>query len=110
MTDEKPMTASDFIRKQPLGMKANEVIRAAKAAGFDPSSSLVYVIRSQMRAKADPSRKAQQQRDVDAFKVMFEPHTTPERERQLMGLAAELGLARSRELLDSARERIKAAL
>ena len=41
--------ASDFIRAQPVGATAPEVVEAGKAAGFDFSTSLVYAVRGRMK-------------------------------------------------------------
>lgn len=41
--------ASDFIRSQPLGMTAPDVVHAGKKAGFDFSNSLVYAVRGRMK-------------------------------------------------------------
>src|ERR1041385_5537772 len=43
------VTASDFIRSQPAGMKAKDVIDAAVKAGFKRfGTNLVYLVRSKM--------------------------------------------------------------
>jgi hypothetical protein len=46
-SDEK--NASDFIRAQPVGMTAPEVVEAGKKAGFEFSTSLVYAVRGRMK-------------------------------------------------------------
>ena len=46
-SDEK--NASDFIRAQPGGMTAPEVVEAGKKAGFEFSTSLVYAVRGRMK-------------------------------------------------------------
>jgi hypothetical protein len=49
--------ASDFIRAQPVGATAPEVVEAGKAAGFDFSTSLVYAVRGRMK-KGGPAAPA----------------------------------------------------
>ena len=46
-SDDK--NASDFIRAQPVGMTAPEVVEAGKKAGFEFSTSLVYAVRGRMK-------------------------------------------------------------
>jgi hypothetical protein len=46
--------ASDFIRAQPVGATAPEVVEAGKAAGFDFSTSLVYAVRGRMKKGSSP--------------------------------------------------------
>lgn len=58
--------ASDFIRAQPMGMTAPDVVGAGKKAGFDFSTSLVYAVRGRMKKgtgsgaarREAPSRRA----------------------------------------------------
>lgn len=112
MKDEKPMTASEFVRRQPMILPVADVIRAAKAAGIAYiNAGIVYQTRSVMRRR-DSRRNA----DFAAkLRKLYKPTPSEERvertrvdpERELMALAAELGLARSRELLDSVRERVR---
>jgi hypothetical protein len=47
--------ASDFIRAQPVGATAPEVVEAGKAAGFDFSTSLVYAVRGRMKKGGSPA-------------------------------------------------------
>lgn len=91
----KAKTASDFVREQPLTMKAKDVVSLGRRSGY-PSMSRqqVYAVRSQAAAAA---KKA-------------EPSRYTESEREFMRLAMELGLAQSAQLVSGVRERIKAAL
>jgi hypothetical protein len=54
-TDEK--NASDFIRAQPVGMTAPEVVDAGKKAGFEFSTSLVYAVRGRMKKAGGGKRE-----------------------------------------------------
>ena len=45
-------TVSDFIRAQPMTMKAAEVVEAGKKAGLNISPNLIYMVRSRLNARA----------------------------------------------------------
>ncbi len=58
MAKKKGLNKSDFVRSQPSTLSAAEIVAKAKQAGMRISTGLVYVIRSNQRAKG--SGKARQ--------------------------------------------------
>jgi len=98
------MTASDFIRSQPRGMKAKDVVEAAVKAGFNKfGTNLVYLVRSKMgslsangsrRAGRPPRVTSAAMADVSAFKRM----------------ALDLGIATARQALDDLERGLAALL
>ncbi len=101
--------ASALIRATPLGVKASEVVAAARAQGIRLTAGLVYAVRGQMKRSDWPAGAP-----VAAMKVVaatrYEGPKVGERERQLISLAVDLGLPRAIELIEGVRAKVKAMI
>lgn len=110
---------SAFIRTQPVTLKASEVVAAAAAEGITITPGLVYTVRKAMnKAGAAPTSPAatgakRPGRPPAAAKApaATAPVAAPvarasDRERQLVSLALDIGLARAVELIAGLRSRI----
>jgi len=96
---KKPQAAfgskADFIRSQPESMSAREVVEAAAKQGLEVTVNHVYNLRTAAKArggvetvKAGPPSSRRREAGGES-------------ERQLRSLMAEVGLARTREILES---------
>ncbi|MCC6527092.1 MAG: hypothetical protein IT373_30875 [Polyangiaceae bacterium] len=98
----QPKTKSDFILAHPVGTRAKDIVAAGKATGMSFDEKYVYTIRS-----VDRARK-QQQAARAAFGAAAPAGSAAE--QLLFAVAAEVGLARAIELLDTRRRSVMAAL
>jgi hypothetical protein len=90
--DGKP-TASDFIRRQPLTMKANDVVAAGKKRGVKFTLNLVYGVRSAAKKNGGTGRgKGKPGRKLGSAAA----------EEQFKDLLPKIGLDRARALIDEA--------
>ena len=112
-TKEAPPTAggtkTDFVRAQPEGLSAGEVVAKAKAAGFEITSKSVHTIRSKFKAA-----KAAAKKPVVPSKAPTKDVTKPTAQKAptaaalavdgdvvtFRKLVLGLGTVRARELLD----------
>lgn len=100
--------ASDFIRNQPVGATAPEVVEAGKAAGFDFSTSLVYAVRGRMKKGGASSSPAPSSRRESAPSRRGGATSTGRLESQIEELVRafvqEMSTLVRRAALDSVRE------
>lgn len=91
---KKDATKAEFVRALPASMPAKEVVEKAKEAGLKLTTAYVYVIRSQARTGGakKPAPAA--------------PHVSKDAEARLIGVASELGLTRSIDILTREKERV----
>ncbi len=108
-------SGSAFIRSQPATMKASEVVAAAAKAGITITAGLVYSVRQAAKKKAGkaPSTPAGKRRGrPPAAAVKVTPKAVVnvaaggDRERQLVQLALDVGLARAVELIRDVKSKI----
>ena len=92
----------EFVLSHPK-LTANEVQAAAKSHGIDVSRSYIYMVRSSARRVVQPK---QPKRAATVATIS----TRAEQERELVGIAADLGLARSEKLLSQIRRTLAANL
>jgi len=99
-------TKSDFVRRFPLNTPARQVVESAKAAGIKLDATYVYKVQSRSKPVARP-------RDLPVKAVALGPAMRTRGssvDELLRAVAAELGLGRAVELLQSERARVKAVL
>jgi hypothetical protein len=82
-----------FVRSMPSDMPAKDVMRKASAQGLSVSEAYVYVIRSKSKA----ARKAARRQRAGSSGGQ------QQQERQLLGLALELGFGRTEQILSRAK-------
>ncbi len=106
-------SGSAFIRSQPASMKAGEVVAAAAAQGITITAGLVYSVRgSAKKAGKAPSTPTGKRRGrPPAAAKAAAPKAViaaggGDRERQLVQLAVDIGLARAVELVQGLRSKI----
>lgn len=113
MSSEKP-SKSDFIRGFAADVPASDVVAKAKAANIDISPAFVYAIRSKTRSgKSKPRGKPGPKPRARATKVATRRRPLPlsvapdGTEPAFRRIAFDLGIARSREILDELEERLR---
>jgi hypothetical protein len=110
------ISASEFVRAQPVEMKANEVVAAGKAQGLKFSANLVYMVRSVMKkrasggaapaAKKKPGPKPKIQYQTPKF-VAF-PGTGGGDETELKKAALAVGFPRALQVIEDLSKRAEA--
>jgi len=68
-TTKKPVSKSDFIRRQPAALSTAKVVARAKAAGIKLTSQLVYNVRGSSKAKTGTAKKTATGKPVASKKV-----------------------------------------
>ena len=110
MKGTKPtVNKSAFVRAQPSSMTANDVVAKAKAQGITMKAGLVYVIRSQAKARAGKTGK-KRGRPAKAASTMTAMSASSGVENLLRAAAAEIGLSRSLAMLTEQREAVRKVL
>lgn len=101
--------ASEFIRSMPADMKAAEVVEKAKAANWDIGQGLVYQVRAVQRRGV--AKKVRGTRVARASKKGARARravaTVAGNEPAFRKLAFELGINRSREVLNELEQRLR---
>jgi len=102
---------SEFIRSVPKDVKPAEVVKLAAAKGISITAGLVHTVRSQLKKKGVESLAPTAKRPGRPPSAHKSPAPAPvggssDRERQLVALAVDVGLARAVELIEGLRARI----
>jgi hypothetical protein len=113
----KPVESkADFVRRLPSNTPAKEVVAQAKAAGISITENHVYGVRAaDKRAKRKAAAKVDTSRPATAAASMVNgsssaPKVSARAEALLKAVAAEIGLGRAIELLQSERARVRALI
>ena len=104
----KVVNKSAFVRGLPGSLSAVDVISRAKAAGFSLSAGQVYSIRAAANAKARRAGSVAAPRGRG--RAVSSHPAGGSAEALLRAIAAEVGLARAIEVLQSERARVLSAL
>lgn len=110
-----PSTKSEFVRRFPLNTPAKQVVESAKAAGIKLDTTYVYKVQSRSKPTAQAKKlPAKGAAPVPAVKSAVLPiaakSSGSSADDLLRAVAAELGLGRAVEILQSERARVKAVL
>jgi hypothetical protein len=98
---------SDFVRAQPASMTAAEIIAKAKAAKMTLTSSLVYAVRGRKTSKVERHRGGPQKKVGGRRTAGGTPVPAGGTELSFRKLAFDLGINRSRELLNELEQRLR---
>jgi chemotaxis protein histidine kinase CheA len=119
---EGAQSKAGFVRSLPRTMPVKDVVAKAKAAGLEISEKYVYGIRADAKpapakSSAKPAKKAApapKKAQAPAAKKPAAPAAEvasgSPREAQLRRLVLELGIARSRKVLDEMEQRLEALI
>jgi hypothetical protein len=102
---------SEFIRQQPLDMPPAEVVTEGKKAGLTFTAGLVYGVRKQLKkagkaASTTGKRRGRPPASGKAQASVAGLSGVSDRERKLVQLALDVGLARAQELITGIRTRL----
>jgi hypothetical protein len=113
-TTSKPRSKAEFVRSFPTSTSPKEIVKKAKAAGIKLGSAYVYNVWTRDKtgtAKKGPTAKttSSTSKVTNGARSHAAP-TNPNAESLLRAIAAEVGLGRAIELLQSERARIRSIL
>lgn len=108
-----PISKKDFVLSQPAELSAADVVAAGAKHGIELTSKHVYVVRSAAKHSRKPGgsktgKKPGRTTVSPPRRVTPAKEASPAHEARFFEVVMELGLTRSRELLDDAAARLRA--
>ena len=106
---DKKMTKAGFVKSQPAGLSAKEVVGKAKAAGMSLTDKYVYTVRSAAKAKSSKAGRAKGSKNKPPA-VKAPKNGSTGVEDLLRAAASEIGLSRAISILSDQQNALRAVL
>jgi hypothetical protein len=102
-------SVAEFVRSVPASVPVKDVVRQAKAAGLKLSRNYVYRVRAGSKSSGPKRRVGRPAGVKNAVSVHVPVHAPKSSVEELLrAVAAEIGLGRSIEILQSERAKVRA--